>query len=231
MSENRIDDSNTRAKEIKGVLSTNNEKLELCAGTCEAAGDANSAKSRNARFLINLHDSMLASVETIKNDGLLTEDAKLLTQDDLLNEISGKFEAKVQEIQANIKTQIESNESKLFTNNLNLSNADISLLSNTSIIDKITKAPLDFMDNEGNANIIGFLNARNLLGKKNGLSDALNRRHSSEAFTALQDLSDELDEIKAILRSEQRITRQIRPSKIKVDKIRKGKYQGKVSKR
>jgi len=229
MSENRIDDSNTRAKELKSALSTDNEKLRNCAGACEATGDKNSPKARNARFLINLHDSMISSVETIKNDGLLTPDAKLLTQDDLINEISGKFESKAEEIKANIRTQIESNEAKLFSNNISLSASDISLLSNAPIIDKITKAPLDFMDNEANASIIAFLNARGLMGKENGLKDALNRRHTPEPFTTLQDLSDELDEIKSILRSEQRITRQIKPSQLKIEKIRKAKYGGRIS--
>ena len=107
-----------------------------------------------------------------------------------------------------------------------MSDLDISVLANSDLTSKISQDPIKYSGNEAVANVILQLDNMGLLETKMPVKPILDRKHSPEVFDALNELADNIKQLKKIARVQKGIFLVSKPNEDKVANIRAAQFKG-----
>ncbi len=225
MSEQQLQTMGQKAESKVDSLETNSE-LKGCTENCRLNNDHASAQSKLATSLTDIDTRLRSDYKAIAGDSTKTEDYRSVMQYDAVEKAERNFNILLDTHIASLHTEADQRVSELFTSNSKMADTDISLLGNTSIVDKLLGDHLAYINNEANANMILHLNQRGFYSESLNVNDGLNRRYSPDAHTRLQEIESEGQLLNDIKKSQRNTFAKLKPSLEKINKIKSRQFKG-----
>ena len=183
---------------MSDLLKAPNQELNRCVNDC--ALDKNSDKydkfkDDTSQKLLNIKEELSRKMGLVMANKDLTKEVMDATKVELVKLAKKEFQTAVNGALEVIATREKDLNSKLFSNNIRLSEVDTAIIQNQTLLEPMLKQPFSFMDQqhgEANAAILLMMAGRGYVAEvftaNNGLNDAADMRFSSEIFKGIKNI-------------------------------------------
>ncbi len=230
--QSKIDKEESNSKQLMDDTSKENTGISECLGDCKIESDTSSHKFKTATQLKVIDADFRHSMKMIESDDTLTSNAKILSQDTLLQDAQSKFNSIMQDQFETFDHQLKTIQAELFTNKseeYSLSPVDIAMMNNQDYLTQLIDEPYTkTLGKNGNARIVLELFKRGVYEGKDvahSLLKNLNRSQTPESYSKMQDLKKNVNALNSIYQKQNSIFKKLSHSPKLVSEIKSKQYK------